>query len=176
MIADTLTMICTKKDIETTVFNVSFQSLGNSMMLPATFSERLFIFWALVFFVLRTLTWLLSLTNTVVDGHCFRPSVAVVDRHRFRPTWHLELIFHDVGTATIRTIGRRVEHVDNHQNYRSKSGLCCREQTRFLHVDGAAMSARTFPHPSVVVNCNKLDRTCFCNVTTRMLCFVLQDS
>ena len=42
----------------------------------------------------------------------------------------------DVDTATIRTIGRGVEYVDNHQNYRSKSGICCRVQTSVLLVGG----------------------------------------
>ena len=48
--------------------------------------------------------------------------------------WNLLLCL--FGTATISTIGRRVEYVDNHQNDRSKSGICCRVQTSFLRVDG----------------------------------------
>ena len=80
----------------------------------------------------------LSLTCTVVIRRRFRRNFAVVDGRRFRPTsGHLEFLYvYYVGTATIRTIGRRVEYVDNHQNNRSKSGICCRVQTSFLRVVG----------------------------------------
>ena len=49
----------------------------------------------------------------------------------FRPTsGHLEFISMSIktGTATIRTIDRRVVYVGNHQNYRSRSGIRCRVQ------------------------------------------------
>ena len=65
---------------------------------------------------------------------------------------------------------------------RRVSGICCRVQTSFLRVDGCCFIACTFPRPSVVVNDNQLysemrnDRACVYDVTTRMLCFVLQDS
>ena len=36
-----------------------------------------------------------------------------------------------IGTPTIRTIGRRVEYVGNHQNYRPRSGTCFQVQTSF---------------------------------------------
>ena len=47
--------------------------------------------------------------------------------------WTSGIYFHvcHVGAATIRTIGRRVEHVVNHLNHRSRSGICCRVQTSF---------------------------------------------
>ena len=90
--------------------------------------------------VLRTLLLVaLFLTWTVVGGRRFRPSVAVVNVRRFRPTsGHLEFIYMSImiGTATIRNIGQRVEYVGNHQNYRSKSGICCRVQTSFLCING----------------------------------------
>ena len=71
--------------------------------------------------------------------------------------------------TTIRTIGRRAESV-----------VACK-QVFFVLMD-AAILACTFPRPSVVVNYNQFysemrnDRACFYDVTTRMLCFVLQDS
>ena len=93
------------------------------MILPAALSGR-FLFlmnWCLC--VLRTLLLVaLFLTWTVVGGR------------RSRPTFgHLEFISMSImtGTATIRTIGRRVEYVGNHQNYRLSSGICCRVQTSF---------------------------------------------
>ena len=97
------------------------------MILPAALSEN-FLFvkhWCLC--VLRTLPLALFLTCTVFGGRRFRPT-----------SGHLEfyVYVYYVGTATIRTIGRRVEFVDNHQNYRSKSGICCRMQTSFLRVGG----------------------------------------
>ena len=57
--------------------------------------KKIFIFGVLVSFVLRTLTLSLSLSLscTVIGGRRFRPSVAVVEGHGFRPTsGHLELI------------------------------------------------------------------------------------
>ena len=130
---------------QTTIFNVSFhlgaifkKSFENSMILPAALSGR-FLFlinWCLC--VMRTLLLVtLSLTWTVVDGRRFRPSVAVVDGRRFQPTsGHLECISMSImiGTTTIRTIDRRVEYVDNHQNYRSRSGICCRWKPVFLRI------------------------------------------
>ena len=143
------------------------------MLLPAALSAR-FLFlmnWCLC--VLRTLLLVaLFLTWTVVGGRRFPSSVAVVDGRRFRSTsGHLEFISVTImnGTATIRTIGRRVEYVGNHENYRLRSGICCRVQTifsvlsveernllssanRFFSVSmDAAVSACTFPRPSVVV-------------------------
>ena len=69
----------------------------------------------------------------MVVGRRFRPSVAVVDGRRFRPTsGHLVISMSMmIGTATIRTIARRVEYVGNHQNYQLRSGICCQVQTSF---------------------------------------------
>ena len=70
--------------------------------------------------------------------------------------------------TTIRTIGRRAESV-----------VGCKPV--FFVLMDAAVLACTFPRPSVVVKCNQLYsemrtvRACFHDVTTRMLCFVLQD-
>ena len=88
------------------------------MILPAALSGR-FLFlmnWCLCVFVALFLTW------TVVGGRRFRPT-----------SGHLEFISMSImiGTATIRTIGRRVEYVGNHQNYRLRSGTCCQVQTSF---------------------------------------------
>ena len=105
------------------------------MILPAALSGRFFIFHGLV--SLRVVNVALFLTWTVVGGRRFRPSVAVVNGRRFRPTaGHLEFISMSmmIGTATIRTSDRRVEYVGNHQNYRLRSGICCRVQSSFSTV------------------------------------------
>ena len=167
---------------QTTIFNVSFhlraifqKSFETSMILPAALSGR-FLFlmnWCLC--VLRTLLLVaLFLTWTVVGGRRFRPT-----------SGHLEFISMSImtGTATIRTIGRRVECVGNHQNYPLRSGICCRSANQFFSVSmDAAVLACTFPRPSVVVKYDQLYsemrnvRACFYDVTTRMPYFVLQDS
>ena len=85
-------------------------------------------------------------------------------------------VYH-VGTATIRTVGRRFEYVDNHQNYRSRSGTCCRVNQFFSVLMDAAVVACPFPPLSLVVKYNQLFsemrnvRACFYDVTTRMLRF-----
>ena len=116
---------------QTTIFNVSFhlrtifqKSFENSMILPAALSGR-FLF---------LMNWCLCVLRTLLLVALFLPMVAVVGRRRFRPTsGHLEFISVSImiGTATIRTIGRRVEYVGNHQNYRLRSGICCQVQTSF---------------------------------------------
>ena len=112
---------------ETTVFNVSFHlraiflvSFGNSMILPAALPCR----------SLSHILWLVG----VVFGQCCCRGCASFSAHFWTSGIYFYVYF--VGSATIRTIGRRVEYVDNHQNYRSKSGICCRVQTSFLRVVG----------------------------------------
>ena len=62
-----------------------------------------------------------------------------------------------IGTATIKTIDRRVEYVDNHQNYRAKSGICCRVQTSFLRVNGCCCVSVHVPTSF----CRREIRPCF---------------
>ena len=86
------------------------------MILPAALSG-IFLFlmnWCLCVFVALFLTW--------TDGSRFRPT-----------SGHLELIsmYIMIGTVPIRTIGRKVEYVGNHQNYQLRSGICCQMQTSF---------------------------------------------
>ena len=115
---------------QTTIFNVSFhlraifqKSFENSMILPAALSGRFLFLMNWCHRVLRTLLLVaLFLTWTVVGGRRFRPT-----------SGHLEFISMSImiGTATIRTIARRVEYVGNHQNYQLRSGICCQVQTSF---------------------------------------------
>ena len=126
-------------------------------------------YWCLC--VLRTLRLSLSLTCTVVGGRRFRSSVAVVDGRRYRPTsGHLQStsMFIVLVQQQIRTIGRRAESV-----------VGCKPVFPVL-MDAAVLTC-TCLRPSVVVKYNQLYsemrnvRACFYDVTTRMLCFVLQD-
>ena len=130
--------------------------------------------------MLRTLPLSLSLTWTVVGGRRFRPSVAVEDGSRCRPTsGHMKFISMFIMLVqqrseplveemkmltTIRTIGRGAESV-----------VGCKQV--FSVLMDAAVPACTYPRPSVVVKYYQLysemrnARACFYDVTTRMLCF-----
>ena len=122
----------------------------------------------------------------MVGRRRFRRNFAVVDGRRFRPTsGHLEFISMFIMLVqqqseplveewnimtTIRTIGRRAGSV-----------VGCK-QVFFVLFD-AAVLACTCPRPSVVVKYNQLysemrnvRASFFYDVTTRMLCFALQDS
>ena len=142
---------------QTTIFNVNFhfraifqKSLENSMILPAALSE-IFLFlinWCLC--VLRTLLLVaLSLTWTVVGGRRFRPT-----------SGHLEFTSMSImiGAATIRTIGRRVEYVENPSELsveeRTESAVECTPV--FCVLMDAAVLACTFPRPSLDVKYNQL--------------------
>ena len=175
-------MLCRERDVQA---NDSFQrqfspscsaifqkSLENSMILPAALPGR-FLFlmnWCLC--LLRTLLLVaLSLTWTVVGGRRFRPT-----------SGHLEFISMSVmiGTATIRTIGRRVEYFDSHQKYRSRRRNLLSSANQFFSVSmDTAVLACTFPRLSVVVKYDQLYsemrrvRARFYDVTTRMLLFFL---
>ena len=158
MNADTLTMLCREGDLkQTTIFNVSshlraiFQkSFENSMILPAALSGRFLFLMTWCHCVLRTLLLVaLFLTWTVVGERRFRPSVAVVDGRRFRPTSrHLEFISMSImiGTATTRTIARRIDYVGNHQNYQLRSGICCEVQTSFSPYQWMLLHERARSH------------------------------
>ena len=156
-------------------------SFENSMILPAALSRRFFYFYALV--SLRDANAAPCRSVSHVDRGWwarFRPSVAVVDGRRFRPTSrHLEFISVSIMfvqqqseplveelnmLTTIRTIGRGAESV-----------VGCKAV--FPVLMDAVVSACTFPRPSVVAKYNQLYsemrnvRACFYDVTTRMVCF-----
>ena len=138
-----------------------------------TLVRRIFILKLWCLCVLRTLPFSLSLTCTVVGGRRFRPTSGHLEftsvflmlvQQQSEPLveeWNM--------LTTIRTIGRRAESV-----------VKCKQV--FVVLMDAAVLACTFPRPSVVVKCNQLCsemrnvRACFYDVTTRMLCFVLQKS
>ena len=170
MNADTLTMLCREGGVEA---NDSFQrqfspscnfckmSFETSMILPAALSGR-FLFskhWCLCVCVANAA--LVALSHTYRG---WRASFSA----RFWTSGIYFYVYYD-GTATISTIGRR-----------AKSVVGCKPV--FLVLMDAAVFAYTFPRPSVVMKCNQLYsemrnvRACFYDVTSRMLCFVLQDS
>ena len=127
---------------QTTVFNVSFhlraifqkKSFENSMILPAALS-------GIFLFLMHWCLWVLRTLRLVAISHVYRGwwasfsaqycccGWASFSAHFWTSGIYFYVCY--VGTATIRTIGRRVEYVDNHQNYRSRSGICCRVQTSF---------------------------------------------
>ena len=82
-----------------------------------------------------------------------------------------------LGTAAIRTIARRVEHVGNRQNYQLRGGICCQVQTSFSTYQWMLLYERARSHVLlVVVKHDQLSseirnvRACFFyDVTTRML-------
>ena len=119
---DTLVVVLFFLLEQTTVFSVSFQSFGNSMILPAALPERFLNFGVQVSFVLRTLTWSVSLTCTLVGGRRFSAHRCCRGWASFSAHfWTAGTYFcvYDVETATIGTIGRGLECVDNFQNCRS---------------------------------------------------------
>ena len=145
------------------------------MILPAALSGTFLCLKHFCLSVLRTLPFFRSLSH-----------VPWLMGRRFRPTsGHLEstsmFVYYD-STATISTIGPRVEYVDNHRNYRSKSGICCRVQTSFLRVDGCCCISVHVPTSfcscelQPVVLGDEKCQSLFYDITTRMLCFVLQDN
>ena len=118
------------------VFKMSFE---NSMILPAALSGRFFIFEALVSFACCERCPCRALSHMYCGWASFSAKCCCREWASFSAHFWASGICFSVsndGTATIRTIGRRVEYVDNHQNCRSKSGICCRVQTGFLRVNG----------------------------------------
>ena len=117
-------------------FKMSFE---NSMILPAALFGKILIFEALV--SLRVANAALVALSHMSRGwwasfsaQCCCRGWASFSAHFW--TSGIYFYFYYVGTATITTIGRRVEYADNHQNHRSKSGICSRVQTSFLRVGG----------------------------------------
>ena len=117
------------------IFKMSFR---NSMILPATLSE-IFLFCSSGVFACceRCPCHFLSHVPWLV-GVVFGPVLLSWMRAVFGPLldiWHLFPCLFCWYSNNLNHWSKS-GNVDNHQNYRSKSGICCRVQTIFLRVDG----------------------------------------
>ena len=161
---------------QTTNVNVSVQlraifrkSLENWMILRAALSRRflLLLHWCGE----RCSLSLCFSRGPWLVGVVFRPSVAVVNGRRFRPTFgHLECtsMSNVIGTATIWQ--------PSELSVEERNLLSSANQSFSVSMDSAVRTC-TFPRPCFVVKHDQLSsemrnvRAYFYDVTTRMLCF-----
>ena len=135
MNADALRMLCRGRDVEANdSFQRQFSPSCNFQNVVWKFDDSARSLVRIFFFFEALVSLRIVNAALVAFSHMYRGWWASFSAHFW--TSGIYFYVYHVGTATIRTIGRRVEYVHNHQNYRSKSGICCRVQASFLHVDG----------------------------------------
>ena len=178
MNADSLTMLCREGDVEA---NDNFQRQFSP---SCTFSKyRLKIRW----FCPQPFFWCTGVFACCERCPCRSPT---------RGPWLVGVVF---GPVLLSWMGVSSAHslcwYSNDQNHFSRSGTCWQPSKLSVEVRNLSganrfspcrwmllVSACTFPRPSVVMKHNQLYSEmrnvgeCFFDVTTRMLCFVLQDS